>query len=145
MSDRIQPGSRVSLHYRLSSYGQDIADTFPDAPEVFRVGTGEVDARLEQHLLGLVAGERHLFQLHPWQAFGERDETLIQSLPRADFPAESDLTPGHQVEFDLPNGETWLGTVLDADADQVRIDFNHPLAGLPVEFDVQILTVDNHA
>ncbi len=145
MSDSIKPGSRITLHYRLSSYGQDIADTFPDTPETFTLGRGEVDARLEQHLLGLQAGERHLFELHPWQAFGERDEALIQTLPRAEFPPDTDLPVGHQVEFDLPNGETWLGTVLEADAERVRIDFNHPLAGLPVEFEIQIIAVDNHA
>lgn len=139
----IQPGDRVTLHYRIASLGQEIADTFPYAPETFRVGAGEIDARLEQLLLGLHEGERHVFELHPWQAFGERDETLVQTLPRSDFPPGADLPTEHQVDFELPNGETLTGQILAADAESVKIDFNHPLAGLPIEFEVHILATEH--
>jgi len=144
MSDqRPRPGDRVTLHYRVSSYGQEIADTFPSAPETFRIGDGGIDPRLEQALTGLTEGERRVFELHPWQAFGERDETLVQTLPRADFPAGMELPPEHQVEFELPNGQTMVGTVLAADAETVRIDFNHPLAGLPIEFEVHLIAIEH--
>jgi FKBP-type peptidyl-prolyl cis-trans isomerase SlpA len=138
---RIQPGDHVTLHYRLSSMGQEIANTFPDEPETFRVGAGEIDSRLERALTGLVMGTHQTLHLPPWEAFGERDETLIQTLPRSEFPA--DLPVGHQVEFDLPNGDSWLGTVTEVGAETVEVDFNHPLAGLPVEFEVHILAIDH--
>ncbi|MDD3530453.1 MAG: FKBP-type peptidyl-prolyl cis-trans isomerase [Gallionellaceae bacterium] len=143
MSHRIQPGDRVTLHYRIASYGQEIVDTYADAPETFRVGSGEIDARLEQALVGLAEGERRTFELMPWQAFGERDEALVQRLPRRDFPAGTELLPQHQVDFELPNGEVLTGTLLAVDADAVEVDFNHPLAGLPIEFDVHILAIDH--
>jgi len=137
------PGDLVTLHYRISSYGQEIVDTFPDAPETFRLGDGDIDPRLEQALTGLNEGERKVFELHPWAAFGERDESLVQTLPRSDFPADMALPPGHQVEFDLPNGQHLTGAILEADADAVRVDFNHPLAGLPIEFEVHILAIEH--
>ncbi|NTV95184.1 MAG: peptidylprolyl isomerase [Thiobacillus sp.] len=139
----VKPGDRITLHYRIASYGQEIVDTFPDAPETFRVGDGDIDARLEQALVGLVEGERKLFELMPWQAFGERDEGLVQTLTRSDFPTDAELLPDLQVDFELPNGQVLTGTILAVEADSVRIDFNHPLAGLPIEFDVQILTIDH--
>ncbi len=141
MSHGIQPGDRVTLHYRIASYGQEIANTLPATPETFTVGGGEIDARLEQLLIGLAEGAREVFALQPWQAFGERDEALVQTLPRQDFPAELPL--GHQVECGLPNGETWIGTIVEVGANTVKLDFNHPLAGLPVEFAVQILAIDH--
>jgi FKBP-type peptidyl-prolyl cis-trans isomerase SlpA len=138
---RIQSGDRVTLHYRLASMGQDIANTFLDGPETFRVGAGDIDASLEQTLIGLTVGDHQTLNLAPWESFGERDETLVQTLPRGDFPA--DLPLGHQVEFELPNGQTWLGTIAEVGQETVKVDFNHPLAGLPVEFEVQILAIDH--
>jgi FKBP-type peptidyl-prolyl cis-trans isomerase SlpA len=139
----LRPGDLVTLHYRISSYGQEIADTFPDAPETFRLGDGDIDPRLEHCLFGLAEGERQVFELHPWLAFGERDESLVQTLPRSDFPADMELPPAHQLEFALPNGQTMTGTLLEAGADSVRVDFNHPLAGLPIEFEVQIIAIEH--
>lgn len=143
MTRRIQPGDRVTLHYRIASYGQEIVDTFTEAPETFVVGSGDVDVRLEQNLIGLAEGARQVFELMPWQAFGERDEDLVQTMPRRDFPADAELLPEHQIEFELPNGQLLTGTILAVEADAVRVDFNHPLAGLPIELDVQTLAIEH--
>lgn len=139
----VKPGDRVTLHYRIACYGQEIVDTFPDQPETFRVGDGEIDARLEQRLVGLAEGERRTFELLPWEAFGERDEDLVQALPRRDFPTGTELAPDHQVDFELPNGQILVGTILAVADDSVRIDFNHPLAGLPIEFEVHVLAIQH--
>lgn len=140
-SQGIRHGDQVTMHYRLASMGRDIVSTFDDAPETFRIGSGELDARLEKHLTGLTSGLRRTLRLPPWDAFGERDEALLQTLPRQDFPGETPV--GHQVGFELPNGTNLLGTIVEADAKQVRVDFNHPLAGLPIEFEIEILAIDH--
>jgi FKBP-type peptidyl-prolyl cis-trans isomerase SlpA len=141
LSARPQPGDRITLHYRIASLGQEIVNTFSDAPETFRMGSGEIDVRLERHIAGLTAGGRYTFQLTPIEAFGLRDETLVQSLPRADFAGE--VPAGHQVEVELPNGQTWLGTIIESDDQTVMVDFNHLLAGLPIEFEVWIIAIDH--
>jgi FKBP-type peptidyl-prolyl cis-trans isomerase SlpA len=143
MTDTVSPGDRITLHYRIASYGQEIVDTFPDTPETVRIGAGDIDPRLEQALVGLAEGERRLFELPAWQAFGERDEALVQTMPRGDFPADLDLQPDHQVEFELPNGHSLAGTLLEVGPETVRVDFNHPLAGLPIEFEVKILAIEH--
>ncbi|NWG87425.1 MAG: FKBP-type peptidyl-prolyl cis-trans isomerase [Hydrogenophilaceae bacterium] len=140
-ADGLRLNDRVTLHYRIRCLEQEVADTFETGPETFRLGQGEIDPRLELCLTGLRKGEHRLFQLAPWQAFGERHEELVQTLPRSDFPAEMELVVDHLVDFELPNGETLQGRILELAADSVRIDFNHPLAGLPVEFEVEILDI----
>lgn len=135
-------GDKVTLLYRLSCAGQELVDTFPDAPETFTLGDGELAPGLESLLLGLPADAHRSFQLEPGAAFGVHDPFLVHTLPRDEFPAEMELAPGHQVEFTLPNGQTLNGTVLELTPLRVQVDFNHPLASLPVEFEVHILAVE---
>ena len=141
-TNQIQKHDRVTLHYRITCNGQDVADTFASGPETFTLGQGEIDPRLELCLRGLPLGAHEVFQLEPWQAFGERHEELEQILPRGDFPADMALEVGQGVEFEMPNGQQLQGLVLEADDTLVRVDFNHPLAGLAVEFEVEVLAIE---
>ncbi len=139
----IRLGDRITLHYRLVCRGEEIADTFgDDEPETFTLGGGEIDVRLEALLLGLAAGDHRAWQLDPGDAFGFHDPAMIHDLPRADFPPESELVVGRQMAFDLPNGQSMSGIIRAIGEDSVQVDFNHPLAGLPVEFEVRILAVE---
>ncbi len=134
-------GDQVTLHYRLTCNGEEIVNTFTAEPETFRLGQGEIDSRLEVLLIGLQAGDHRTYDLDPGAAFGSHEANMIHDLPRSDFAADSVLIPGHEVEFSLPNGQTLHGIVRSISADSVEVDFNHPLAGLPVVFEVKILTI----
>ena len=139
----IRPGSRVTLHYRLVCREQVIADTFADdQPETFILGGGDIDGRLELLLLGLVPGDERTWELEASEAFGHHDAALIHDLPRADFPPETKLAAGVQMAFDLPSGQSMNGILRTLGPDTVTVDFNHPLAGLPVTFAVRILAVE---
>ncbi len=139
----IRPGDRVTLHYRLACQGEEIVDTFADdMPETFVLGMGEIDPRLEALLLGLAPKQRRTFHLDAGEAFGVRDPALVHNLPRADFAPETEWVAGRQMAFDLPNGQSMHGIIRGISADTVQVDFNHPLAGLPVEFEVKILAVE---
>jgi FKBP-type peptidyl-prolyl cis-trans isomerase SlpA len=141
MGDCPRLGDTVTLHYRLSCAGQVIIDTFGDQPDTFVLGHGEIDPRLETLILTLQPGQHRVFDLEAWQAFGLRDDALVHTLPRSDFSAECELVLGHSVDFPLPNGQVLTGTLLEAGPDNVRVDFNHPLAGLPLRFEVELLAV----
>jgi FKBP-type peptidyl-prolyl cis-trans isomerase SlpA len=138
----LRPGDRATLHYRLECGGEEVVNTFPEDPETFTLGSGELEGRLETLLLGLAEGQHLTFDLGPGEAFGHRDEQLVHTLPRQDFPADMDLAPGHGVQFDLPNGQSMMGTVVELGHDTVKVDFNHPLAGLPVTLEVQIISIE---
>ncbi len=138
----IRPGDRVTLHYRLACAGHEVVNTFPEEPETFILGGGDIDPRLEALLVGLPPGAHHSFDLEPGAAFGVLDPTLVHLLPMADFPTGMAMEPGFRVEFSLPNGQTMFGTVLELAAENVKVNFNHPFAGLPVEFEVRILAIE---
>jgi FKBP-type peptidyl-prolyl cis-trans isomerase SlpA len=136
-------GHRVTLHYRLSCQDEILVDTFAEGPETFTLGHGEIDPRLETLLLGLRGGDHRVFDLEPGEAFGHHDPALIHTIPRNEFPANMELSVDGGVDFTLPNGQTLTGSVLEIDDESVRVDFNHPLAGLPVIFEVQILAIEH--
>ena len=133
------PGDTLQLRYALRPRGgDDIVSNFDDAePETVTLGDGTLAPMLEQWLVDLPPGERHVFLLEPWQAFGESQADLIQSLPRSDVPSEMALEPDQLVEFSLPNGQTMAGRILEIGDDAVKVDFNHPLADLSIEFEVE--------
>ena len=99
---------------------------------------------LEERLIGLADGAHAGFDLPADAAFGPRNADLVQRLPRAVFEAESertDYSPGDVVEFNAPGGGRYAGVFRALEAEYAVFDFNHPLAGQPVRFDVQIVGI----
>lgn len=138
----ISPESSVTLHLSLTLEDGTVAEsTFGDAPLVFTLGDGTLIEGLELALYGLRAGDRQRLSLLPQQAFGLRDPGKVHRLPRADFPADMTLEPGCIIGFDTPEGEELPGMVITADDAGVEVDFNHPMAGHVVIFEVEIIEV----
>jgi FKBP-type peptidyl-prolyl cis-trans isomerase SlpA len=141
---QITIGSSVSLHFSLTlAGGMLVESSFDDQPVSFVLGDGSLDKGLELALIGLRAGERQKLTLMPGQAFGERDESAIQAVPKSRFPAEMELEVGQIIGFTGENGEEIAGAVVAFDDEEVTVDFNHPLAGREIDFEVQILAVEN--
>ncbi len=133
-------GDTIRLRYAIRfRNGDEIVSNFEDAePDTLTLGDGTLAQTLEQWLIGLKPGERHVFLLEPWQAFGTSSEELVQTLRTEDIPPGMQLEPGTLVEFELPNGQTLAGSILDVSPEGVRVDFNHPLADCPIEFEVEV-------
>lgn len=141
----IGENSKVVMHYRISLEDGTVADsTWEDnEPVAFTVSDGSMLPSLEQSLYGLKAGDRERFQLSPEQGFGYKDTANIHDLPRDDFEPTMPLEPGMVIGFNLPNGEELPGMVLEVAEAFVRVDFNHPFSGHELDFEVEILSVDN--
>jgi len=143
----VQPGSFLTLHYRLAGPdGADIVNTFADKPATLSLGAGELAVPLEQRLLGLAEGTRSVFELAAGEAFGTRSPELVQRVARKllDQLGDPDETyrSGDVVQFPTPDGQgSYAGVVREVGADWVLFDFNHPLAGAPVTFEVQLIGV----
>lgn len=140
-------GSFLTLHYRLSGPQGDVINTFADKPATLSLGTGELSPAMEQRILGLSEGERASFNLLAGEAFGERNPDMQQWVARKLLNEMGDpdeqYAVGEVVEFPAPNGQgSYAGSVLQVREDgAVLFDFNHPLAGQPVTFEVQIIGV----
>ena len=140
--DQISVASRVTLHLSLMLEDGTVAEsTFDDEPLTFTMGDGTLVRGLELGLYGLRPGDSQRLMLRPEQAFGLREPGRVHRLPRADFGADIDLQPGLIVGFGTPDGEELSGTVLSLDDASVEVDFNHPLAGRNIIFDVEIIDV----
>jgi FKBP-type peptidyl-prolyl cis-trans isomerase SlpA len=138
----ISPESTVTLHLSLSLEDGTVAEsTFDDEPLTFTMGDGTLVEGLELGLYGLKAGATQRLVLQPQQAFGLHDPDKLHLLDREVFPGELALEPGVIIGFDTPSGEELPGTVVSLTDETVSVDFNHPLAGRVVVFEVEILAV----
>ncbi len=145
---RVEPGSFLTLHYRLRAGNGDgvaFVDTFDTPPATLSLGTGELAPAMEARLIGLAAGTEESFALAAGEAFGERDPALVHRVSRAALEAEGDADGdyrvGDVVRFPAPGGQSIAGVVRDVEDDAIVFDFNHPLAGRPVTFDVKLIGV----
>jgi len=144
--NRVEPGSFLTLHYRLRD-GDGVAfiDTFATPPATLSLGSGELAPAMEARLLGLAEGSEESFALRPGEAFGERDPKLIQRVSRAvldaDGDGDDDYRVGDVVRFPAPGGQTIAGVVRAVEDDALVFDFNHPLAGRAVTFDVKLVGI----
>ncbi|MHB1351758.1 MAG: FKBP-type peptidyl-prolyl cis-trans isomerase [Thiobacillus sp.] len=139
----VAAGDTLQLRYALRPRGgDDLISNFDDAePETVTLGDGTLAPMLEQWLIDLVPGERHVFLLEPWQAFGDSQPELFQTLPKSDLPADMEFSVDQLVEFAMPNGQTLAGRILEIGDDAVKVDFNHPLADLFIEFEAEIVRI----
>jgi FKBP-type peptidyl-prolyl cis-trans isomerase SlpA len=142
MTETVKADSLVTLHYRLAT-GDDVAlvSTFDGTPATLQLGNGELVPTLEACLEGLAVGEHHTFLLEPEQAFGPHSPELVQRISRADLPVDGNLEVSSMIEFSGPEGMHITGLVRELDAESALIDFNHPLAGRDVRFEVEIVGI----
>ncbi|MEY4765974.1 MAG: hypothetical protein RI907_2647 [Pseudomonadota bacterium] len=145
----VQHGSFLTLHYRLAGPdGEDLVNTFTDKPATLSIGSGELSPALEARLIGLTDGTRTTIELPPGEAFGLHNPEMLQrvamKLMRELGDPDETWNVGDVVRFPTPDGQgSFAGVVreLDAGGEWILFDFNHPLAGQPVTFEVQLIGV----
>jgi FKBP-type peptidyl-prolyl cis-trans isomerase SlpA len=146
----VQADSFLTLHYRLSGPAGDVINTFGGKPATLTLGSGALSEVLEQRLLGLAEGVRSSFELAAGEAFGARNPAMLQWLSRKELTQLGDPLEhyhvGDAVQFATPDGKGLFAGVVrqlrtDERGEAVLFDFNHPLAGEPVTFEVHVLGV----
>ncbi len=142
----VQADSFLTLHYSISlENGTEIVSTFEEKPATLLLGQGQFAPTLEQALLGMPEGERTLYRLAQEQAFGPRNPELLQWVSlatlRENSSFEEDYSPGDLVEFNAPGGGKYAGVLKEIGETAALFDFNHPLAGQAILFDVQLIGI----
>lgn len=139
---RIDENCRVTLHFAvLLETGEEVDTTRRSQPATFVMGDGSLLPGFERVLVGMKAGDDAQILLEPAEAFGEHQAGNVRRLPVDRFEG-MDLEPGLLVSFAAPDGEL-PGLVKRVDGTIVEVDFNHPLAGRRVVFDVSILRIED--
>ena len=138
---RIGPDKEVTLHFALKLDNGDVVDsTFDKNPATFKVGDGNLLPGFEQAIYGLKAGDKRSLEISPEQGFGQGNPQNIQVMPRSQFQ-DMELSEGLLVIFNDAANTELPGVVKTFDDTQVTIDFNHPLAGKTLKFEVEIFEV----
>lgn len=142
MSNTVQANSRIRWRYQLFlAEGHKVEASEDPAGEILQLGKGEIHPNLESALIGLPQGEPIRLIIMADQAFGYPDPAAIQTLARDEFPADWQVNVGQIISFALPSGQEIPGKVRDITADSVTVDFNHPLAGHNITFELEILDI----
>jgi len=131
--------SEIEISFRLSIFEGPVVEQTEEG-ETFRftIGDGTFLNKLDELLIGLEVGTTATFMIPPDDAFGQKSSENFQTMSRQDFPADMPLKVGHVIGFDTPMGEEIPGKVESVEGDKVLIDFNHPLAGLFIDFMAKI-------
>lgn len=145
MSDdnKVADNKVVSLHYTLTSDEGEVLDSSEGGqPLEFVQGQGQIISGLEKELYDMEVGEEKQVTVPPTEGYGERQPDQVQALPRDAFPTDMDLEAGMAVQMrDSNTNQVYQAVITDVQPDSVHVDFNHPLAGENLNFDVKVAGV----
>lgn len=129
------------LEYELTSDdGQVLDSSKGQSPLAYLHGNGNLIPGLEDELEGKTSGDAFKVRIEPDKAYGVRREELVQDVPRKQFPEGADIQVGMQFQAESPQGPA-IVTVVGVEGDDIKLDANHPLAGVPLNFDVKVVEV----
>jgi len=139
----VSEGTRVTLHFSLRLPEGDVIDSnFEREPATFTVGDGNLLQGFERSIFGLQEGDRKTVVIKPEHGFGQRNPNNVQEIPRSQFGGDIELQEGLILSFADAQKTELPGVVKSFNDDVVVVDFNHPLAGRDIIFDVAILKIE---
>ena len=139
----VENGKTVSFHYVGTLDNGDEFDNSYDRGEPLTglVGEGHLIPGFESALIGMQAGDKKSVLIESKNAYGEYDSKAIQQVPVASFPEDFVAREGEIVQGQGANGQVFNATILEANDDEVTLDFNHPLAGQNLNFEIEVVAV----
>ena len=137
-------GKKVKIHYTGSFDDGEVFDTsrLSGEPLEFECGSGMVIKGFDDAVRDMEVGEKKHIHLEPAEAYGEVDEKLIQTVPVDRVPNAQDLPVGESVYMQGPNGPPFPVKVVSMDDKNVVFDMNHPMAGKPLNFELELVEVE---
>ena len=143
MNVPVSEGTRVFLNFSVSlEDGSEVDSNFGGDPVDFVVGDGSLLPGFERLIFGMSAGDRQMFTVSPEDAFGQPNDNNLQYLPRDQFDEDIDLEIGLVFSFADASGGELPGMIIACDEEEVTVDFNHPLSGRTILFDVLVHRVE---
>lgn len=137
-----KPGDTVRMHYSGSlADGTQFDSSEGRDPLEFTLGSGQIIPGLDRAMTGMEVGETKQVVVEPGDAYGDRDPSRIQAVPRDQIPDHIPTEPGTQLQMQTPEGQTLPVMVAEASESEVTLDANHPLAGQKLTFDVELVEI----
>lgn len=143
----ITDGDSVSVHYEGTLEDGSVFDSSytRGAPISFTIGAGSMIEGFEANIRGMSVGEKKKFTITSDEAYGPHDEAAVQQVLKTNFPTDFDFTLGSMVTGSNPNGGSVNATIISEEADSVTLDFNHPMAGKDLTFEVEVVSLTSES
>ena len=138
----ITDGHVVEIAYLLTNTkGEKIDESSPDAPLAYIQGKQNIIPGLENQMAGKTIGDKFTATVDPKEGYGERIEEMTQAVPKTQFKDTDNLQVGMQFQVQDPNGQQLIATVAEIQDEHIILDGNHPLAGMTLNFDVEVVSI----
>ena len=131
----------VTIDYTLKDDNGNVLDSSNDGQFTYLHGSNNIIPGLENALTGKSAGDEVEVTVSPTEGYGERNDSMVQAVPRDMFDSEQEIEVGMQFHAQSPEGDMVVVTVMDVDDDDITVDGNHPLAGKHLNFGVKVVDV----
>ena len=137
--DSVQKDAVVSMEYTLQVDGEEIDSSKGQEPLQFLVGHGNVISGLEREMMGMKVGDSKDVVIQPSDAYGEFDEGAFMDVPRGEFPKDMPIEEGLELSVRDDSGQSRYARIDSIEGDNVTLNFNHPLAGDELHFNVKVV------
>lgn len=142
----VQKGDNISVHYTGTLEDGEVFDSSKNADQTldFEVGSGQLIKGFDEGVVGMEVGETKTIKLKPEEAYGEKNDELVQAVPReaAKNIPEEQLKPGTQLGLQGPGGQNLPATIIEVTDEEVKFDLNHPLAGKTLSFEITLESIN---
>lgn len=138
-TDTVQNNVVVSMEYTLHVDNEEIDSSKGQDPLQFLVGHGNIISGLEREMIGMKVGESKDVVIAPAEGYGEFDEEALMDVPRSAFPKDMEIEEGSELTVRDDSGQSRYARVDTIEGDNVTLNFNHPLAGDELHFNVKVV------
>ena len=138
MTDTVQDNLVITLDYKLFVEDEMMESTEDGEPILFIQGIGQIIPGLENALYGMEVGDQKSVVIQPEDAYGEYDPESLQEAKKEEFSEEIPLDVGTFLDLEDDEGDVLSAQVIAAEEDTVTLDFNHPLAGKTLTFEITV-------
>lgn len=139
----VKNGSKVKVHYTGTLDDDKVFDSSEGKePLEFEVGSRKVIKGFDDALIGMKEGEEKEIKITPDKAYGDRNDQLMQQVPKEALKGEFEPKPGMQLMLKSPEGKQMIATIAKVEDDKLTIDMNHPLAGKTLNFKLKVVSVE---
>lgn len=137
-------GATISVHYKGTLEDGSTFDSSYErgAPISFTIGAGQMIEGFEANILGMSLGEKKTFTIPPERAYGPHITEAVHSVPKSSFPSDFEFAIGSMVSGSQQSGQPVVGRILQENEDDVVLDFNHPMAGKDLTFEVEVVSLE---
>jgi len=141
---KVEDGNTVKVHYKGTLDGGEQFDSSYDRgePVTFKVGSGMMITGFNNGVIGMKVGETKTVKIAPTDAYGDHNPAAIQEVTKENFPDDFQFETGRIVQGTVQNGQPFIATILEEQDSTVKLDFNHPMAGKDLNFEIELLSIE---